>query len=129
MVAFEPFDVPDNTTSDSIKLRVRYSSNNSGGYWWVTDNDWLELENNGWVVEWERGGRFLGALATDAYIDVEIPKNLSSWKRVAREKAITDWETITGLDSSATGCDCCGPPHEFIVYEIDPETGECKWTY
>lgn len=31
---------------------VEYSSNNSGGSWWLTPEDWKALEDNGWTVEW-----------------------------------------------------------------------------
>lgn len=33
-------------------MRVEYSSNNSGGSWWLKDADWKALEDAGWVVEW-----------------------------------------------------------------------------
>ncbi len=32
--------------------RVEYSSNNSGGSWWLTDADWKALEDAGWTVVW-----------------------------------------------------------------------------
>lgn len=35
---------------------VEYSSNNSGGRWWLKDKDWLALEKAGWTVEW--GGSY-----------------------------------------------------------------------
>lgn len=90
---------------------VRYSSNNSGGEWWLTDEDWKKLEQAGWEVEWIKdsdlpiyGGeeRFLGALAVEA-------------KRVGLDKddAITEWEDITGKYAWAEGCSCCGRPHDF----------------
>lgn len=31
---------------------VSYSSNNSGGSWWLDDNQWRKLEEAGWRVEW-----------------------------------------------------------------------------
>ena len=31
---------------------VEYNSNNSGGSWWLTDDDWKNLEKAGWVVAW-----------------------------------------------------------------------------
>lgn len=37
------------------QIEVRYSANNSGGSWWLTDDHWLALEKAGWVVEW--GGK------------------------------------------------------------------------
>ena len=29
-----------------------YNSNNSGGRWWLNDEQWENLEDNGWVVHW-----------------------------------------------------------------------------
>ena len=34
------------------RVLVEYSHNNSGGHWWLTDDDWRELEKAGWKVEW-----------------------------------------------------------------------------
>lgn len=31
---------------------VKYDSNNSGGSWWLKDDDWKKLEDAGWKVEW-----------------------------------------------------------------------------
>lgn len=33
-----------------------YDSNNSGGYWWLKDEDWKKLEEAGWTVMW--GGHY-----------------------------------------------------------------------
>lgn len=33
-------------------LKVDYTSNNSGGGWWLNDEDWLALEKAGWDVSW-----------------------------------------------------------------------------
>jgi len=59
--------------------KIIYSSNNSGGHWWLEDEDWKALEEAGWTVEWKKDipnpftGKFeerhLGALATSAYKD------------------------------------------------------------
>ena len=35
-------------------MKVEYSSNNSGGGWWLKDEDWKALEAAGWKVEWGR---------------------------------------------------------------------------
>lgn len=96
---------------------LRYSSNNSGGSWWLTDNDWLALEKAGWKVEWRKNmtgfgsadktGRWLGALATSASKVV-----------ASADEGIKEWESITGQDPWAEGCNCCGNPHGFS-YEDD----------
>ena len=33
-------------------MYVEYSSNNSGGSWWLTDENWKALEDAGWMVHW-----------------------------------------------------------------------------
>lgn len=94
-------------------IKVKYSSNNSGGSWWLKDKDWHNLEAAGWAIEWrknEHGGfmykagedRFLGALAQCAEKEFEIPAD-----------AIREFETVTGQSASDEGCNCCGAPHSF----------------
>jgi len=82
-------------------MYVTYSSNNSGGSWWLTDENWEALEAAGWRVRW-RMGRWLGALATEAYR--EAP---------SVEHAKAEWTDIVGMDPDAEGCRCCGEPHWF----------------
>lgn len=92
---------------------IRYSSNNSGGYWWLSDEDWKNLEKAGWKVEWNRdikpssgslrsGERWLGALATDA-----------TREGLTLRGAIAEFEDITGQNADDEGCNCCGAPHYF----------------
>ncbi len=97
--------------------RVEYSSNNSGGNWWLDDAQWYALEAAGWDVQWVKddpdgfmrsGDRFLGALATRA-----------SKSDVSLRDAIEEWESVTGERASALGCSCCGTPHSFTVYDAD----------
>lgn len=33
-------------------MKVEYSSNNSGGSWWLSDDNWRALEEAGWTVEY-----------------------------------------------------------------------------
>lgn len=93
---------------------VEYSSNNSGGSWWLTDEDWRALEAAGWEVQYyaneedswaDMDGRWLGALASRA-------------KRygASLEHAVAEWEAITGQTASDEGCYCCGVPHNFTRY-------------
>lgn len=104
---------------------VEYSSNNSGGDWWLEDKDWKALEAAGWEVDWYANekdpftrraypdGRFLGALASHA-------------KRygLSLKMAIAEWEDITGQNSEDQGCHCCGSPHGFYMYD---ENGAMVW--
>lgn len=108
---------------------IEYNSNNSGGGWWLTDEDWYELEKNGWVIAWytkefdykdgnyqpdengfpkmkksekENELRWLGGLARTAF-----------YKCNSESEAIESFEKITGQSSHAVGCECCGEPHSF----------------
>lgn len=90
-------------------MKVEYDSNNSGGSWWLTDENWKDLEKGGWVVDWnteEGGGRRLGALATSA-----------TREGMGLKDAVEEWEQITGKSSTDAGCPCCGPPHSFTEYD------------
>lgn len=101
-------------------MKIEYSSNNSGGSWWLNDSDWLALESAGWVVDWYadqtsgpystyKGGRFLGALASHAH------KIVSS--KAEASEAIEEWERLTGNSATSEGCNCCGQPHYFSLYD------------
>jgi hypothetical protein len=85
---------------------IEYSSNNSGGYWRLSDEDWQNLEKAGWKVNWR--GRWLGALATSA-----------TRKGLTKDEAIAEFEQVTGQDAYDCGCSCCGIPHNF--YQEDEE--------
>lgn len=113
---------------------VEYSSNNSGGRWWLTDEQWAALEKAGWVVAWLQAGfdakepypatyaeacravkedkdrRWLGALATSA-----------TRHGLGLQEAVAEWEGATGASSTDAGCPCCGQPHSFTAYD---EKGE-----
>lgn len=114
------YPVDQNNQAEGIrKMYVEYSSNNSGGTWWLTDNDWRALANAGWEVEWYEDqkdyngkdypeGRFLDALASHA-----------KREGLSLGDAIEEWERVTGQDSSALGCSCCGTPHSFTEYDDD----------
>jgi hypothetical protein len=41
-----------NTMDRRKTMYVEYDSNNSGGRWWLTDQNWKDLEKAGWKVEW-----------------------------------------------------------------------------
>lgn len=107
-------------------MRVKYDSNNSGGAWWLTDQNWLDLESAGWTVNWFRDGldwfeltvkdgRWLGALAREA-----------TREGLTLGEAIKEWESITGQKSNALGCPCCGVPHSFYAYD---DEGKCIGSY
>lgn len=124
-------------------MRVEYSSNNSGGSWWLEDKDWIALEAAGWEIEW--GGVYFchsvhnsltghaptypfTECATDAecsghrsslnHEDVSR-RNLGCLAKCASKEfptladAIREFEKVTGQDAMDEGCNCCGPPHSF----------------
>jgi len=105
---------------------LHYSSNNSGGSWWLSDDDWRALESAGWTVHWvrddasrgrswaraDKDGRWLGTLATTAEkADVVNPA-----------EAVSEFERLTSQDAYAEGCNCCGPPHSFSFEGDDGST-------
>ena len=85
-------------------MRVTYSTNNSGGSYWLTGEDWVNLEDAGWVVEWEKP-RDDEPFAYSAYID-----NVESV-----DVAVAKWEHVTKERAADPGCSCCGPPHSFYA--------------
>lgn len=94
-------------TEIAPSTHVKYRSNNSGGSWWLTDDNWKALEKAGWEVDWEER-RWLGALATSA-----------TRRGLSLKDAITEWVSITGKDPADEGCNCCGAPHDFIEYDAE----------
>lgn len=108
------------------KYVAEYSSNNSGGSWWLSDDDWKELEKGGWVVDWvadqedtgscrsDSDGRWLGALACSAYLVVEARTESG-----AESKAIAAFEDATIQSLTDEGCSCCGPPHSMYLTGYD----------
>lgn len=99
-------------------MRVEYATNNSGGSWWLSDDDWYALERVGWNVHWvarqdedshyrrnvDDDGRWLGALAVSASLETS-----------SLREAISSFQCATGESASALGCSCCGPPHSFSL--------------
>lgn len=80
-------------------MKVDYTSNNSGGKWWLSTKEWDALRAAGWKLgEPIR----LGGVVGDASLECETPLD-----------AVKSWESATGLDSTDEGCGCCGPPHCF----------------
>ena len=87
-------------------MYVEYIANNSGGSWWLSDDDWKALEAAGWKVDW---CRFLDSSAQRA-----------TRQGLSLEEAIAEWKHVTGQDPEDEGCWCCGPPHNFYVNRGEP---------
>ena len=122
-------------------IKVEYSSNNSGGSWWLEDKDWVALYDAGWQLrrnygdcKYTNGGkatpdddlynwsldpnkaieddsRWLGAICKEARKDF-----------ASMREAVEEWENLTGGNAADEGCNCCGEPHYFSGK--DSETGE-----
>lgn len=114
-------------------MLTRYSSNNSGGYWWLTDEHWKDLEAAGWRVMWN--GHIEEYDAEDNLVLDEsgLPKILvdedkafskvgerwlgalatSAYRALPIDEAKAEFARITGEDPDAEGCHCCGQPHYF----------------
>lgn len=127
-------------------MYVEYSSNNSGGSWWLKDEDWKSLEAGGWKVEWaslenlydEKGNYVRDEDGTPKL--VPVGQGNSRFRSFAREsngeyrymgalaktayrvglplrESAEEWEKLTGKSSTDAGCACCGQPHTFTEYD------------
>lgn len=125
-------------------MYVEYSANNSGGHWWLTDEDWYALEKAGWKIAWNKlypvydtsGKTVRDENGIPVYTDA--PSNpdttltffhkgeerfLGTLAQYAylkcnnMEEAVNNWEEITGKNSCDAGCPCCGQPHNFTLYD------------
>lgn len=124
-------------------MYVEYDSNNSGGDWWLSDDDWRALEQAGWKVVWANlrvqckdGGEH--KLDADGLPVLVEDKSTLFLVRDGKEErflgalatlafraglslpsAVEEWEEITSQDSTESGCPCCGQPHTFNEYDSD----------
>lgn len=124
---------------------VEYSSNNSGGTWWLADEHWHALEAAGWRVQWawqsplydEKGGyvrepetglpKLVLASENNSKYSFGCVAEGERWlgalaKTAFRvglglREAASEWERITGQDATDAGCACCGQPHNFTEYD------------
>lgn len=112
---------------------VTYDSNNSGGSFWLCDDDWDKLAAAGWTVHWNGHGRFgdrPGTSYSEPLVPVEdVGKRWLGARACSAAKkfenpadAIAEFERVTGQVASAEGCNCCGPPHSFQYEDADGKT-------
>lgn len=124
-------------------MKITYSSNNSGGSWWLTDKDWKALDKAGWHVIW--GGTYFchpehlyswdvardsypcdrseGCPGHRAYESFTAAKKGKRYlgalaKEASKDfptpgDAMREFESLTGQSVSDEGCGCCGAPHSF----------------
>ena len=121
-------------------MKVEYSTNNSGGSWWLSDEDWKALEAAGWYVKW--GGLYFchsknysftnagpnicetkdechGHRCYDSADEVKERWLGALAKEATKEfsnirDALKEFETITNQSVTDEGCNCCGAPHSFF---------------
>lgn len=101
--------------------RIRYSSNNSGGSWWLNQKDWDALEAAGWLVEWsawEAGRHDWGGWSNTPAHYAWAPAGMTE------DQARVSFTDATGQSSWEEGCNCCGEPHNF--YEQDAKDAD-EW--
>lgn len=124
---------------------VEYSSNNSGGEWWLNDQNWKDLEAAGWKVVWatltydyNKAGNYKhdpdGTPALRPITEKDKPlfldedgRYLGALARAAYRSGLSlreaaeEWERVTGLSATDAGCPCCGQPHNFTEYNAKGE--------
>ncbi len=123
---------------------VEYNPNNSGGHWWLDDEDWKALEKVGWKVAWadlefdyDAEGHSLYGVDGLPQLSPYDPKRhkhhfagtdgryMGALARYAYrvglslKDAVAEWESVTGQCSTDAGCPCCGNPHKFYEYDAD----------
>ena len=126
---------------------VEYSSNNSGGSWWLKDEDWIKLEKAGWEVQWGQA-YFCGSKHQMASESLKPKKacpkgkcnghHFKSYKDMTEKDrwlgslatsaikrnttmkaAALEWETVLNMRATDAGCACCGQPHRFTEYDAN----------
>jgi len=125
---------------------LTYDSNNSGGSWWLSDDDWDALEAGGWTVHWVKendddeghwrsGRQYWDDDIGEASVLTEVPRPTdeslrylggfasSAAKRFdAPQEGVQDWEHLSSQSAGSIGCNCCGRPHNFTWHDDDGST-------
>jgi len=110
------YDPHNQDPPNEKEYKLKYNTNNSGGNWWLKDEDWNNLEKAGWIVWWKKNDptsindRWLGALATKAEKEFDTIK-----------EGLIEFEKVTKQSVTDSGCSCCGPPHDFSWIRKDGE--------
>lgn len=107
---------------ETLKV-YEYSSNNSGGSWWLKKKDWEALEKAGWKVKWgngdytwKNGNHVLDEKGYPLYekSDSEwlgTPAKTAWFKAKTLDEAVSSFEEATSESVDEVGCPCCGEPH------------------
>lgn len=121
---------------------IDYHSNNSGGRFWLKDEDWKALEQAGWIVHWIHNWNDPDHEHSDqdpwqipnhrhSYTDPLVPSTPSGeeWLNTkatsaavtvgeggvysSPDAAVEAFEHLANQNVDDEGCGCCGPPHSF----------------
>jgi len=137
-------------------LLVKYDSNNSGGSWWLTDNDWVKLEKAGWEIDWAKDEKPTKdceyCKGTGKLVNIK-KFNTGSYKKGDKcfmclhakdgryhgglaksakltcktiKEALESFEKETGQSVTDEGCNCCGSPHSFTWSSVGCTSDGCK---
>lgn len=89
-----------------------FSENNSGGSWWLSREQYDALKDAGWYLDEEKAELY-DANKFTSLSTKDVPW---SWRHAFRyeanslQDAVESWESATGADFFAEGCNCCGSP-------------------
>ncbi len=89
---------------------VTLSQNNSGGSFWLSNEDFDNLIADGWV-EPEGQTSMFGRVSHDLTLDVPVAD-----EDAAVTIAKIEFQRVTGQDPDDEGCNCCGPPFYFSTW-------------
>lgn len=95
---------------------IEYVANNSGGGWWHTEEMLDNLEAAGWSL-FRFGGFKSGVVPRDKALYMGTTATYARKHFNSVEEAKAEFEDITGMNTDAKGCECCGPPHYFHSVE------------
>lgn len=107
---------------------VELSENNSGGGWWLSDEDWHNLAKAGWVVDWASDWANSDddwkrrAVQQDEH---GVWRNMDALAHHAKRYGVSlrvaeaEFRDITGQDPDEEGCECCGQPHYMSAYDAE----------
>ena len=103
---------------------IEYYSNNSNGIDWLTAEDWERLKLSGWKLNSYESFAFdkNGSHKKDSDGCPTAVKEVTHPRYAYKSfdtlyKAIGEWERVTGKSSYETGCETCGDPHQFSIFE------------
>ena len=108
--------------------KYEFSENNSGGSWWLNKEQYLKLFAAGWSYvpsdfDKERGYDQKGFAGDKSDTVPWGWRHNTQGEFATIREAVESFETTTGEDFFAEGCNCCGVPFSISsVYEAGVTT-------